>query len=128
MIRKILSAYELCGEFRKFDRDYFSMSGYQFLLDEYEEDKELDVEELCGTWSEYGEDCGLSFGDMVADYGELLPETEWYGEKTGNGTMCPWPEWDTDIQEEYIVALAEEMKENTSVFRLDNGNYMVVAH
>lgn len=54
---RTFSAYELQEEFRKMDRDYFSIEGYQELLDLFEEtdcgtNTELDVIAICCDFTE----------------------------------------------------------------------------
>lgn len=55
MLVKTFNEYELQEEFRRFDRDYFSLEGYQALLDFFEEsdtNTELDVIAICCDFTE----------------------------------------------------------------------------
>lgn len=54
---KVLDKYDLQNEFRGYDRDYFSLEGYQWLLDLFEEcdcgnNTDLDVIAICCDFSE----------------------------------------------------------------------------
>ena len=54
---KILDKYDLQSEFKKYDRDYFSLEGYQALLDLFEEcdcgnNTDLDVIAICCDFNE----------------------------------------------------------------------------
>lgn len=53
--------------FKTMNRDYYSYQGYRIIYDEletlFEGDYELDVIEICGTYSEYTED------ELKNDYG-----------------------------------------------------------
>ena len=64
---RIDTAWELCDAFRKMDRDYYSLEGYQAILDFFEEtdcgnDTELDVIAICCDFNEE------SYEDIVTNY------------------------------------------------------------
>lgn len=59
MLVKMLDKYDLQREFKEYDRDYFSLDGYQALLDLFEETgttTDLDVIAICCDFSEEEED------------------------------------------------------------------------
>ena len=110
MVKRINTPYELYHEFRNADRDYYSMDGYEFMLeynDEIDDDVELDVVAFCCEWTEYD-----NYIEFIDDYGYLLD--------------------DTDLDDNYnlydkVDALIEELYWKTVCRRLDNGNIMVRA-
>lgn len=107
------STFMFADAFRDMDRDYYSMDGYAALLsfyDEIDENMELDVIAICCEWNEYGNDCTLSFDDMLSDYGYLLDD-----------------EMEDDEMEDKITAIVDELENKTTVIELDNGNYLVMA-
>lgn len=57
MLVKTFNEYELQEEFRRFDRDYYSLDGYRAILEYFEttdceEDVNLDVIGICGDFTE----------------------------------------------------------------------------
>ena len=64
--------YTLRNYFDRYDRDYYSEDGYDFMLDFYGDDFELDVIGICGDLTEYGDHCCLTFRDFLSDYGSYL--------------------------------------------------------
>lgn len=56
MLVKELNKYDLQNEFKRYNRDYFSIESYQAILEDFEDfddNIELDVISLCCTFSEY---------------------------------------------------------------------------
>ena len=71
MLYKSLNKYELQNEFIAYDRDYFSLEGYEAILEMFEDlgnDSELDVIAICCDFSEDDEE------DIRNDYN--IPEDE----------------------------------------------------
>lgn len=105
------STYVLADEFKAFDRDYYTMYGYEAMLNFYDEidpNMELDVIAICCEWDEFGNDCCLSFDDMLSDYGYLLDDE------------------DEELEfEEKIKRIAEALEDDHNVITLSNGNYLV---
>ena len=61
---KVLDKYDLQREFREYDRDYFSLEGYQYLLDLFEEcdcgqNTDLDVIAICCDFTECADELSL---------------------------------------------------------------------
>ena len=105
------------------DRDYYSYSGLETLLDYYDEideNMEFDPIAICCDCSEFGNEyCELSFDDLINDYGYLYPVAEWLDDNALNEN-----EFDTDL---YIDSLIECLEDKTTVLRVPNGNYIVFA-
>lgn len=108
--------------FVNYDRDYYSFSGLETLLDYYDEidpEMEFDPIAICCDCTEYGENAVCSFDCLISDYGYKYPVEE-YKE-------------DNDIEEnefdetEYITALVERLEDETTVLHVPNGNYIVFA-
>ena len=71
MLYKTMNKYELKNEFIAYDRDYFSLEGYEAILEMFEDlgnDSELDVVAICCEFSEDDEE------DIRNDYN--IPEDE----------------------------------------------------
>ena len=67
MLVKTFDKYDLQREFQKFDRDYFSLDGYQAMLDLFDEcdgNTELDV---IGLVCDFSEDDPLDIIDQYFD-------------------------------------------------------------
>ena len=106
----INSAYEMQAKFKEYDRDYFSVEGYEALLNYYDEidpDMELDVIAICCGWHEYGTNdttrAAFDLEDLFNSYGYLLDDTEEHDtdsliEEIGNNTMV------IPLSESYLVA------------------------
>ena len=101
--------------FEQCDRDYYSIEGIETIIDcydEIDENMEFDAIAICCDCSEYGEDCGLSFSDMIADYEAMVIDDyadSWY---------------DMD-EEEKVCAIVDELEWRTTVLHVSNGNYIV---
>lgn len=107
MLVKTFDKYELQEEFRKFDRDYFSLEGYQALLDFFEEtdcdtNTELDVIAICCDFTEDSPENIIDEYDNIDDIRECKDE---------EGNI------DTD-------ALLDALNYRTWAIKLDNGNIL----
>lgn len=117
---KTMDVYDMKNEFIKMNRDYYSISGLEALLDffnEIDENMELDCIAICCDCTEYGEGAVCSLSDLINDYGY-------------NYTVEEYKE-DNNIKEseydeiEYIAALVEVLEYDTTVLQCSNGNYIV---
>ena len=71
MKKTFFNGNELQKEFQEYDRDYYSLDGYEALLmfyDEIDEDMELDVIAICGDCTEYGNYSSCDFQDLINNY------------------------------------------------------------
>jgi len=101
-MKQTVNQYDFADDFRKMNRaDNFSYEGLKVLFDYLEqmeedtgEEMELDVIAICCDFSEYDEE------ELVSQYGYKLEREE-----------------DQD-EEEYLEALIEELKENTTVLEV----------
>ena len=109
--------------FVSYDRDYYSYSGLETLLDYYDEideNMEFDPIAICCDCSEFGDDhCELSFDDLINDYGYLYPVDEWLDDNAMSEE-----EFDSDL---YIDSLIDRLENETTVLRVPNGNVIVFA-
>ena len=111
MVVTINSAYDLCDYFRKWNRDYFSIDGYQYFLDFYPESHELDIPSICEEWTEYGNLSMFDFHDLVTEYGYMYPlEDTVYEDET---------------DEDYLKELARVLDRRTLIIWLDNGDILL---
>ena len=104
------------------DRDYYSYSGLETLLDycdEIDENIEFDPIAICCDCSEFGENCALSFSDLINDYGYLYPVDEWLDDNALTEN-----EFDDDL---YMDSLIEQLEDYTTILRVPNGNVIVFA-
>ena len=104
---KTFSAYELQEEFRKMDRDYFSIPGYQAILDLFEEtdcdtNTELDVIAICCDFTEESPEYIYDNYDNIDDIADCKDEDG---------------EIDTD-------KLMDALNYRTWAILLDNGNIL----
>lgn len=98
--------------FKDDDRDYFTTTALETILnyyDEIDENAEFDVIAICCDWNEYGDGSALGFSDFINDYGYLMDDEEFF-------------KLDKDEQ---IEALIEELEEHTYITRLENSNVLV---
>lgn len=70
LVKTILSATDLEREFKEMDRDYYSIEGYQALINLFEETDcgqptELDVIAICGDFNEE------SYEDIIDEYDNI---------------------------------------------------------
>lgn len=118
---KTIDVYDMKDEFVKMNRDYYSFSGLEALLEFYneiiDEHMELDCIAICCECTEYGEGAAYSFSDLINDYGYNYTVEE-YKEDNDIETS----EYD---ETEYIAALVEVLEYHTTVLKCSNGNYIV---
>ena len=106
--------------FANYDRDYYSFSGLETLLDYYDEidpEMEFDPIAICCDCTEYGENTAYSFNDLISDYGYKYPVEEWLEDNELEKS-----EFDNDL---YIDSLVEHLEYETTVLHVSNGNYIV---
>lgn len=123
MVKRINTAYELQKIFQDYDRDCFSLLGYEALLeyyDEIDENTELDVIGICSAFTEYDND------DFISDFGYLYPAADFLYDNNYIDAEELSMEIDEEYKDEYIQALAKILEQNTYVFHLDNDNYLVM--
>jgi hypothetical protein len=121
-MKMTINAAMMKDMFVNWNRDYYSYSGCEALIDFYDEideNMEFDVIGICCECSEYGDDVTLSFNDLISDYGYKYPFEEWK-ENTDIDGMT-----EEEQKEEYIEALIETLEDYTSVLYVSNGNYIV---
>lgn len=120
MKKTILNGNDLRKEFVDYDRDYYSLDGYDALLnfyDEIDENMELDVIAICGDCTEYSDYATCDIDDMIGDYGYIYTKEEYLS--------------DNDItseefnQEDYIIELITRIEHRTTVLKLKNGGYII---
>ena len=73
MLYKSLDKWDLQKEFKAYDRDYYSLDGYQAILDLFEEigdSQELDVIAICCDFTE------SEPSDIIAEYGIEIEDDE----------------------------------------------------
>lgn len=117
---KRLNVYDMKDEFVKMNRDYYSFSGLETLLEYYNminENIELNCVDICGDCTEYGEEAAFSFSDLINDYGYLYPVEEYKQDNNIEGS-----EYD---EIKYIPALVKVLECYTTVLQCSNGNYIV---
>lgn len=98
--------------FKAYDRDYFTTTALEAILDYYDEideNAEFDVIAICCEWNEYGDGSALTFSNLLNDYDYLMDGEE-------------FSELDTNDQ---VEALIEELEEHTYITRLENGNILL---
>lgn len=120
MKKIIFNGNDLREEFVKYNRDYYSVDGYEALLnfyDEIDENMELDVIAICGECTEYSDYATCDIDDMIGDYGYIYTKEEYLS--------------DNDItseefnQEDYISELINRIEHRTTVLKLKNGGYII---
>lgn len=114
------SGYDLQEQFAAMDRDYFSIEGYDALLEYYDEidqNIELDVIAICCETTEYSNSALHDFQDLINDYCQYYDMDDY----------CE----DNDIkledvdEDDYIHKLIEKLEENTTVLHLNNNGYII---
>lgn len=106
--------------FVNYDRDYYSFSGLETLLNYYneiDENMEFDPIAICCDCTEYGENAVCSFDDLISDYGYKYPVEEWLEDNALEEN-----EFDNDL---YIDSLVERLEDETTVLHVPNGNYII---
>lgn len=120
MKKTIFNGNDLRKEFVDYNRDYYSLDGYEALLDFYDEineNMELDVIAICGECTEYSDYATCDIDDMIGDYGYIYTKEEYMS--------------DNDItseefnQEDYIIELITRIEYRTTVLKLKNGGYII---
>lgn len=120
MKKTIFNGNDLRKEFVDYNRDYYSIDGYEALLnfyDEIDENMELDVIAICGECTEYSDYATSDIDDMIGDYGYIYTKEEYLS--------------DNDItseefnQEDYIIELITRIEYRTTVLKLKNGGYII---
>lgn len=120
MKKTIFDEHELQKEFQEYDRDYYSLDGYEALLmfyDEIDEDMELDVIAICGDCTEYGNYSSCDFRDLINDYNYIYTKEEYLSDNNLE---------ENDFNEdEYISELINKLENKTDVLHLSNGDYII---
>lgn len=123
MVEVFTNGWELKERFKAWDRDYYSISGYDALLEYYDSidpTMEIDVIAICWDWDEYGEkECELTIENLISDKGYVYPVEEY---KCDNDLTDDDDDFD---QEDYVKALIERISNQTTVIELNNGNYLI---
>ena len=120
MKKTFFNGNELQKEFQEYDRDYYSLDGYEALLtfyDEINEDMELDVIAICGDCTEYGNFSSYDFQDLINDYDYIYTKEEYLSDNDID-------EKDFD-EDEYISELINKLENKTDVLHLSNGDYII---
>lgn len=111
-MKKTINLYDFEQAFKRMDRDYYSREGYEAMFNFYEEleqdteqETELDVIAFCGEWTEYDVE------DLLSDYGYKLDADE----------------VDDMDDEERAAELVKLLEDETTVFELSNGCWLVMA-
>lgn len=102
---------------KRFGRDYYSYAGMDALIDFYDEideNIEFDPISICCDCSEYGDDCTLSFSDLISDYDRYAVES-----------LGDPEEWEQMDEKEKVNAIVKQLEDATTVIRVYNGNYIV---
>ncbi len=106
---KEIDLNDFIREFKEYDRDKYSREAYEALFEYYDEfDEELDVIYIACTWSEYSED------DLICDYGHMYSVDDYIND---------FEEYD---KIDHIEKLIEELENNTTVWKLENGNILLI--
>lgn len=129
MIKRIDTPYELEQEFISYDRNYFSLDGYSFMLDCFEDDDELDVIGICCDFTEYG-DYGAScdWSDFENDYGYMFPFEQFVSDNYIDENGDIEENFDEEsAHSEWLDALADAIDGIACAYHLDNGNMLVIA-
>lgn len=120
MKKTILNGNDLRKEFVDYNRDYYSLDGYEALLnfyDEIDENIEVDIISICGECTEYSGYATCDIDDMIGDYGYIYTKEEYMS--------------DNDItseefnQKDYIIELITRIEYRTTVLKLKNGGYII---
>ena len=111
---------DLRNKFADYERDYYSIDGYEALLnfyDEIDENMELDVIEICGECTEYSDYATCDIDDMIGDYGYIYTKEEYLSDND-----ITYEDFD---QEDYISELISRIEYKTTVLKLKNGGYII---
>lgn len=122
MVDVFTNGYELKERFRAWDRDYYSVSGYEAVLKYYDSidpNMEIDVIAICCEWDEYGEEgCELSIENLISDKSYIYPVEDY---KRDN-YLADDDDFD---QDDYVNALVRKISDQTTVIELNNGNHLI---
>ena len=111
---------DLRKKFVDYERDYYSIVGYEALLnfyDEIDENMELDVIAICGECTEYSDYATCNIDNMIGDYGYIYTKAEYMSDNDITSE-------DFD-QEDYISELISRIEYKTTVLKLKNGGYII---
>ena len=120
MKKTIFNGNALREEFINYNRDYYSLDGYDALLnfyDEIDENMEVDVIAICCECTEYSNYATCNLDALIGDYGYIYTKEEYMS--------------DNDItseefnQEDYIIELITRIEYRTTVLKLKNGGYII---
>lgn len=120
MKKTIFNGNALREEFVNYNRDYYSLDGYDALLnfyDEIDENMELDVIAICCDCTEYSNYAMYNLDDLISNYDFVYSEEEYLADNDITSE-------DFD-QEDYISELINHLKDKTTVLRLKNGGYII---
>ena len=120
MKKTILDGNDLRKKFVDYERDYYSIDGYEALLnfyDEIDENMELDVIAICGECTEYSDYATCNIDNMIGDYGYIYTKVEYMSDNDITSE-------DFD-QEDYISELISRIEYKTTVLKLKNGGYII---
>lgn len=115
------STYFMKDLMAKAGRDYYSLDGYEFLLDYYDslgDDIEFDAVAISCEWNEYGNGVTLGFNSFLSDYGYLAECGGWSYNQLKDLT-------DDEISEA-VDELVDALEDKTTAVKLSNGNVMVL--
>lgn len=107
--------------FKAYDRDYFTITALEAILDYYDEigdDVEFDVIAICCDWNEYGNNCTLNFSNFLNDYSYLMDGDDDFNDLDDD-------EDEDEKVDVLIEKLIEELEKHTYITRLKNGNILM---
>ena len=111
---------DLRKKFVDYERDYYSIDGYEALLnfyDEIDENMEFDVIAICGECTEYSDYATCNIDNMIDDYGYIYTKAEYMSDNDITSE-------DFD-QEDYISELISRIEYKTTALKLQNGGYII---
>ena len=111
---------DLRKKFVAYERDYYSIDGYEALLnfyDEIDENMELDVIAICGECTEYSDYATCDIDDMIGNYGYIYTKAEYMSDNDMTSEEFN--------QEDYIIELITRIEYRTTVLKLKNGGYII---
>ena len=120
MKKTIFNGNDLRKEFVDYDRDYYSLDGYDALVnfyDEIDEDMEVDVIAICCECTEYSDYATCDIDNMIVDYGYIYTKEEYMSDND-----ITYEDFD---QEDYISELISRIEYRTTVLKLKNGGYII---
>lgn len=122
MYISITSPYQLSRYMADCERNYFSIDGYEAILEQFEslgDDVEFDPVAICSYYSEYGKNCAMTFRDLAKDFGSYA--------LCGGWTDSQWASLSEEEQEEELKDLVGQLQAWTYVEWLPNGNILMAA-